>query len=141
MGIVVDFVDVILGVFDVRTVLIAGTIFIPLERLRPLHRGQRLVREGWRTDLIFGIIRAVKSRTTIAASARMSGVWAASGSKKMRESIPSCVKTRTSVVRLCPQKSGLGGGRVQSGKPPATLSIFRTPRILGCHGSGRRQSQ
>jgi len=53
VGIVVDFVDVILGVFDVRTVLIAGTIFIPLERLRPLHRGQRLVREGWRTDLIF----------------------------------------------------------------------------------------
>lgn len=34
-------------------VLIAGVIFIPLERLRPLHRGQHPLHKGWRTDLLY----------------------------------------------------------------------------------------
>jgi sterol desaturase/sphingolipid hydroxylase (fatty acid hydroxylase superfamily) len=34
-------------------VLIAGVIFIPLERLQPLHRGQHPLHKGWRTDMLY----------------------------------------------------------------------------------------
>src|SRR2546428_11694061 len=45
-GIVIDFVGVILGLFDVRTVLIASVIFVPLERCGHCPEGNTLFAGG-----------------------------------------------------------------------------------------------
>src|SRR2546425_4507759 len=84
-GIVIDFVGVIVGLFDVRTVLIAGVIFIPLERLRPLHKGQHTLRKGWRTDVIYVFANGALLRMRLGALDQALGTdaaltnWAASG--------------------------------------------------------------
>ena len=51
--IMVELLGVLLGLFDVRVFLLAGVVFIPLERLLPLHREQRAFRRWWRNDVIY----------------------------------------------------------------------------------------
>ena len=72
-----DFVGVIVGLFDVRTVLIAGVIFIPLERLRPLHKGQHTLRKGWRTDVIYVFANGALLRMRLGALDQALGTDAA----------------------------------------------------------------
>jgi len=52
---VVELFSILLGllVFDVKAFLWAGVIFIPLERVLPLHRGQRTFRRWWHQDLVY----------------------------------------------------------------------------------------
>jgi sterol desaturase/sphingolipid hydroxylase (fatty acid hydroxylase superfamily) len=38
---------------NLKGLLIAGLIFVPLERLLAMHPGQRIFRRGWRNDLIY----------------------------------------------------------------------------------------
>lgn len=53
--IIIELVNILLGLllFDVRAFLCAGVIFIPLERLLSLHRGQRTFRKRWYQDLVY----------------------------------------------------------------------------------------
>jgi sterol desaturase/sphingolipid hydroxylase (fatty acid hydroxylase superfamily) len=41
---------------NLKSVVIAGLIFVPLERLLAMHPGQRIFRRGWRNDVIYAFI-------------------------------------------------------------------------------------
>jgi len=38
--------------------LIVAAVFVPLERLFALHAGQKILREGWKTDLVYAFINS-----------------------------------------------------------------------------------
>ena len=48
-----DLFGVVLRAFDARALVVAAVLFIPLERLRPLHGGQRILRRWWRQDVVY----------------------------------------------------------------------------------------
>jgi sterol desaturase/sphingolipid hydroxylase (fatty acid hydroxylase superfamily) len=56
-----------MSLFDVRAVLLAGVIFIPLERLVPLHGEQRALRSRWDTDVIYVFANGALIRIGLAA--------------------------------------------------------------------------
>ncbi len=41
---------------DVRVLLLLAVVFIPLERLLALHQGQKILRHGWGTDLVYLLV-------------------------------------------------------------------------------------
>src|SRR5271166_916833 len=41
------------GIFDLKLILITVLIFVPLERLLPMHQRQKLFRPAWQNDLIY----------------------------------------------------------------------------------------
>ena len=55
-----------MGLFDVRVFLLAGVIFIPLERLLPLHE-QRTFRRWWRNDVIYVFANGALLRIALGA--------------------------------------------------------------------------
>lgn len=48
-----DLPAALLRAFDARALVVAAVLFIPLERLRPLHGGQRTLRRWWRQDVVY----------------------------------------------------------------------------------------
>src|SRR5690348_5514737 len=48
-----------MNLFDYKLLLITALIFIPLERLLPLHQGQRIFRRGWQTDVIYLLLNSI----------------------------------------------------------------------------------
>ena len=56
-----------MGLFDVRVFLLAGVIFIPLERLLPLHGEQRTFRRWWRNDVIYVFANGALIRIALGA--------------------------------------------------------------------------
>ena len=53
---VVELLGVLAGFLDVRAFVVAGVIFIALERLLPLHRAQRILRRRWCNDVIYILV-------------------------------------------------------------------------------------
>lgn len=51
-----------IGLFDAPTIALAAAIFIPLERLWPRRLGQRVLRQGWRTDLTYLLLNGAVVR-------------------------------------------------------------------------------
>ena len=48
-----------MDIFNVQGLLIAFLIFAPLERVRPLHRGQRVFRRRFLTDVVYALVNGV----------------------------------------------------------------------------------
>jgi sterol desaturase/sphingolipid hydroxylase (fatty acid hydroxylase superfamily) len=44
---------------SVKALLVAAAVFIPFEHLAALHPGQRLLRRGWTTDVIMGLMNGL----------------------------------------------------------------------------------
>ena len=51
--------DFLLGFIDVQNLLLVALLFLPLERLLPRRREQRIFRPGWVTDTIYFIVNRV----------------------------------------------------------------------------------
>jgi sterol desaturase/sphingolipid hydroxylase (fatty acid hydroxylase superfamily) len=43
----------LINVFNLQAALIGVLVFLPLERLLPMHRDQKIFRRGWKRDLIY----------------------------------------------------------------------------------------
>ena len=52
----------LLELFDVRSFLLFGLVFFPLEYLLPIHQGRKLGRNGWLTDVLHFFISAIFTR-------------------------------------------------------------------------------
>jgi sterol desaturase/sphingolipid hydroxylase (fatty acid hydroxylase superfamily) len=55
------------GLFDVKAILIVALIFIPLERILPLRGGQRLLRKRWLNDVVYYFMNGLVVRTGLLA--------------------------------------------------------------------------
>jgi len=43
----------IANIFDLNIILLTAIIFVPLERLLPMHRGQKVFRRAWKNDVVY----------------------------------------------------------------------------------------
>jgi sterol desaturase/sphingolipid hydroxylase (fatty acid hydroxylase superfamily) len=59
---VAEILGVLGAFFDMRAFLLAGVIFIPLERFWPLHAEQGIFRRWWRSDVVYVIANGVLIR-------------------------------------------------------------------------------
>jgi sterol desaturase/sphingolipid hydroxylase (fatty acid hydroxylase superfamily) len=66
-GCVMDILNSIIAIFDLRTALILALIFIPLERLLTLHAEQKTVRKHLTTDLVYMFFIGQVTRLGLAA--------------------------------------------------------------------------
>jgi sterol desaturase/sphingolipid hydroxylase (fatty acid hydroxylase superfamily) len=53
-------------VFNLKGLLIASLIFVPLERVLPLHRGQKIFRRRFLTDVVYALVNGVLIRVGLA---------------------------------------------------------------------------
>lgn len=60
--------DRALALFGVQAFLLAGIVFVPLERLLALRKGQRILRDGWRNDLVYVFLNGAVVRTGVGAA-------------------------------------------------------------------------
>ena len=72
-----------MDIFNVKGLLIALLIFVPLERVRPLHRDQKIFRRLFLTDVVYalvnGILIAAGLALTIAAAMATLGILVPEG--------------------------------------------------------------
>src|SRR5215467_2305435 len=43
----------IANIFDLNNILLTAIIFVPLERLLPMHMGQKVFRRAWKNDVVY----------------------------------------------------------------------------------------
>jgi sterol desaturase/sphingolipid hydroxylase (fatty acid hydroxylase superfamily) len=67
----------ILGLLDVRGLLLVGVVFLPLERLLALRKDQRVLRKWWWNDLIYVVVNGALVKAGLAGV--IVGVMALSG--------------------------------------------------------------
>ena len=51
--------ETLLNIFNFKSALIGVLILLPLERLLPMHKGQKVFRRGWKNDLIYLFFNSV----------------------------------------------------------------------------------
>jgi sterol desaturase/sphingolipid hydroxylase (fatty acid hydroxylase superfamily) len=56
----------ILGLFDVRGLLLVSVVFVPLERLLALRKDQRVLRKWWWNDLIYVVVNGALVKAGLA---------------------------------------------------------------------------
>lgn len=61
--------DLLDQVFNLRGALLAALIFMPLERIAPMRRGQAIFRPGWKNDLLYLFVNAILTRLGLIAFA------------------------------------------------------------------------
>jgi sterol desaturase/sphingolipid hydroxylase (fatty acid hydroxylase superfamily) len=49
----------IIDLFGLNSLLITLLIFLPLERLWPMRRGQKILRESWKNDLVYAVFNGI----------------------------------------------------------------------------------
>ena len=60
--------DRALALFGVQAFLLAGIVFVPLERLLALRKDQRVFRDGWRNDLVYIFVNGAVVRMGVGAA-------------------------------------------------------------------------
>jgi len=51
--------ETLVNLFNLKNLLLAALIFIPLEQLLPMHDGQRVLRRAWLNDLVYVLLNGI----------------------------------------------------------------------------------
>jgi hypothetical protein len=51
--------ETIASLINLKNLLLAALIFIPIENLLPMHEGQKVLRRAWLNDLVYALLNGI----------------------------------------------------------------------------------
>lgn len=51
--------ETIASLINLKNLLLAAMIFIPIENLLPMHEGQKMLRRAWLNDLVYALLDGI----------------------------------------------------------------------------------